>query len=300
MAKKGLGKGLGALLASSMADEDAGAVREIPIGQIRPNPYQPRKPIDPASVADLAKSVREHGVLQPLIVKRVAVDTYELVAGERRLRAAEEAGLASVPVVVREYDSQQMLEVALIENLQREDIGPVEAAVAYKRLSTEFGLTQTQIARRVGKAQSTIANSLRILTLPAPIVESVGKGEITEGHARALLQAAPKARLDAWEKIRSDGLSVRQAEELTRPTPPASQPSIEPDSAPADKRAPATAARSAVETDPHISAVEDQLRSALGTKVTLRWNGESGRIDIEVYSPEHLDAVVERLTGAMA
>ncbi len=291
MAKKALGKGLGALLASTLAEEDAGTVREIPIKQISPNPFQPRKSIDPAKLTELAESVREHGVLQPLIVTRVAVDSYELVAGERRMLAAREAGLRTVPAVVRDYDTLQVLEVALIENLQREDIGPMEAASAYQRLRAEFGLTQDEIARRVGKAQSTVANTLRLLTLPAPIMESLGRGEITEGHARAILQTAPKARLAAWKRIKKGGLSVREAESMARDGDKGRGKEGKSGRGDDGKTNPAVAER-----DPNLAAMEEELRAALGTKVTLKWSGEVGKLEIEFYSQDHLESVVERLT----
>src|SRR5262249_22236623 len=150
------------------------------------NPYQPRRMFTPAALAELADSIREHGIIQPVIVKRTGDQSYELVAGERRVRAAEIVGLASVPAIIRAYEKQKMLEVALIENLQREDINPVDAATACDRLRTEFNLTQEEIAKRVGKAQSTVANTLRILSLPKKLLDSLSNGDLSEGHARAV------------------------------------------------------------------------------------------------------------------
>lgn len=289
MAKKALGKGLGALLTSSAAEEGAGGVQEVPVRHIRPNPYQPRKAMKAESVTELAESIRAHGVIQPLIVKQIGIDSYELVAGERRWRAAQEAGLRTVPVVVRDYENRQMLEVALIENLQREDIGPVEAATAYKRLGAEFGMTQSQIATRVGKAQSTIANCVRLLTLPPRIVTSLGKGEISEGHARALLQTPAKERIAALDRIKREELSVREAEALARGELAAKIPIAK------NTRKGRRKSDKDGTLDPNLAAMEDELRTALGTKVSLKWNGEAGRLEIEFYSQEHLESVVEKL-----
>src|SRR5687768_17440585 len=215
MGKRGLGRGLGALLPGASDESDA-SLKDVPLDQIKANPYQPRQIFDETGLGELSRSIQEHGILQPVILKRTGMDSYELVAGERRFRAARQAGLQSIPAVVREYQPSQMLEVALIENLQREDINAVDAAHAYQRLRTEFGLTQEEIARRVGKAQSTIANTLRLLALPDEVLASVQRGEITEGHARAILQARPEAQLVVWQDARNQGLSVRQTERLAR------------------------------------------------------------------------------------
>jgi ParB family chromosome partitioning protein len=285
MEKRGLGKGLGALISSTLGEADASSVREVRVEHIRPNPYQPRTVFDPDRLADLVQSVREHGVLQPVLVRRVAVDSYELIAGERRLRAAQQAGLRNIPALVKEYADPQMLEVALIENLQREDISPVEAAVAYRRLNSEFGMTQSDIAKRVGKAQSTIANTLRLLALPEPILESLQRGEITEGHARTLLQIGGEAQATAFEAIRTKGLSVREAERLAReilvraPTNGTEKPRHEP------------------LPDPNLAAVEGALRESLGTKVHVRLSNGIGRIEIEFYDEQQLEGLIARLTG---
>ena len=283
MRKTGLGKGLGALLPDALVETD-GAMREVSVERISANPYQPRQVFDEQGLSELAQSIRDHGVLQPVILKQTGHDSYEIVAGERRYRAARQAGLVSIPAVVREYEPKQQLEVALIENLQRIDINPVDAAQAYQRLRTEFGLTQDDIARRVGKAQSTIANTLRLLALPEEVLASVRRGEITEGHARAILRAAPSCQLETWELARTQGLSVRQTERIAREL-----------SAPSTRTAPSRP--EAAETDPHIAAAQEALQIALGTKVRIRFSGESGHINIAFYSEQELDGILERIIG---
>jgi ParB family chromosome partitioning protein len=286
MEKRGLGKGLGALISGTLGEEDASSVREVRVEHIRPNPYQPRTVFDPEKLAELVESVREHGVLQPVLLRRVGVDSYELIAGERRFRAAQEAGLRTIPSLVKEYSDPQMLEVALIENVQREDISPVEAAVAYRRLSAEFEMTQSEIAKRVGKAQSTIANTLRLLSLPEPILESLQRGEITEGHARTLLQVGGDAQATAFEAIRSRGLSVREAERLAR----------EIQERPRSNGAAEKPRRESL-PDPNLAAVEGALRESLGTKVHVRLSNGVGRIEIEFYDEQQLEGLIARLTG---
>jgi ParB family chromosome partitioning protein len=286
MDKRGLGKGLGALISGSLGEDDATSVRDVRIEHISPNPYQPRKVFDPERLAELVESVREHGILQPVLVRRVAVDSYELVAGERRFRAAQEAGLRTVPALVKEYSDPLMLEVALIENVQREDINPVEAALAYRRLNSEFGLTQSDIAKRVGKAQSTIANTLRLLSLPEPMLASLQRGEISEGHARTLLQVAGEAQEQAWEAIRSKGLSVREAERLARDLQHRPTPAVTQDRS---RREPAQ--------DANLAAVEGALRESLGTKVHVRLSNGVGKIEIEFYDEQQLEGLISRLTG---
>jgi ParB family chromosome partitioning protein len=282
--KKGLGKGLSALISSSLSEEDARSLAEVPIGEINANPFQPRRTFDKESLSTLAESIREHGILQPVILKRTGAETYELVAGERRVRAAEIVGLATVPAVIRTYDDRKMLEIALIENLQREDINALDAARAYNSLRKDYGLTQNEVAQRVGKAQSTIANALRLLSLPKKVLVSLENSDITEGHARAVLQAPVKAQLKLWEEAKLKGLSVRETEKLARKAKKTSK----------SKDSEATGIDG---HDPNLLALEDKLQTALGTKVKLRWNGKTGRIEIEFYSEEHLESVVERLIG---
>ena len=289
MEKRGLGKGLGALIAGSMAEDDTTNIREVPLDQIVANPFQPRQQFDPTRLAELAQSVQEHGILQPLLVRRKGVSNYELIAGERRFRAARQVGLRVVPVIIREMSDEKSLEVALIENIQREDINAVEAAQAYRRLIDEFGLTQQEIARRVGKSQSAVANTLRLLSLPAQILDSLNHGEITEGHARALLQAQTDHQITAWRMVVNRGLNVRDTERMVRESR-------------ANPRSPATPSHNAVsevvETrDPNHAAVEEALQIALGTRVQIRKAGANYRIEIEFYSSDQLEGLVERLIG---
>lgn len=293
MDKRGLGKGLGALFPGASLVEEQGAVREVPVGQIRPNPYQPREQFDRDKLEELAQSVREHGILQPVLLRNVGPNAFELIAGERRFRAAQAAGLERVPAVVKELADPQMLEVALIENVQREDIGPLEAARAYQRLNREFGLTQEAIARRVGKSQPTIANALRLLLLPEPVQDSLARGEITEGHARAILQAPADRQVEVLQAIRGRGLTVRDAERVARDL---RNPRRERERERAERQ-PAPEPRDGWHRDANLAAVEEALQVALGTKVSVRKSGSGGRIEIEFYSDDELEGIVERLLG---
>jgi ParB family chromosome partitioning protein len=277
--KHGLGKGLGALIPTTSPSAEASGVRMVPVDRITPNPRQPRHSIDPAGLEELAASIREHGLIQPLIVT-AAGDRYQIIAGERRWAAARLAGLAEVPVLVKDATPQQMLELALVENIQRADLNPLEEATAYRQLMDEFGLTQEAVAERVGKNRSTVANIVRLLNLPPEIQASLAAGEISEGHARALL------RLEDWprqmavlRRIRERGLSVRQTEELVRrlvEPPPAS---------PGRPRAPET------------EALETRFRDALGTKVSLHRSKKGGRLVVYFYSDEELQGIYENIVG---
>lgn len=289
MEKRGLGKGLSALLGGALAQEDAAAVREVGVDMIVPNPFQPRREFDPERLKEMAQSVREHGVLQPVLVRRVGVDRYELIAGERRLRAARQAGLATIPAIVRDCAGGQALEMALVENVQREDINAVEAAFAYRRLVEEFGLTQEEIARRVGKARSTVANTLRMLTLPETLLDALARGEITEAHARHLLQLGPDSQMAAFEEVRRRGLTVKETQRLVQQLRdgPREPREVEP----------GPSAASPARQDPNLAAAEEALRVALGTNVRIRMAGGVGRIEIEFYSADELDGLVERVLG---
>jgi ParB family transcriptional regulator, chromosome partitioning protein len=278
--KKGLGRGLEALLGAQ--EETAAGVREVELSRIRANPWQPRSEFDQERIEELAQSVREHGILQPVLLRQTDTNGFELIAGERRYRAAQLAGLARIPAIVREYADRQMLEVALIENLQREDINAVDAATAYRRLSSEFGLTQDEIAARVGKARSTITNSLRLLSLPAPVLAALRQGEISEGHARALLQVPPALQLRAYQEIRQRGLNVRETEKLAR------------ERGDVRRKTPAAAPASA---DPEVVAIEEALQTALKTRVRVRNAGGVGRIEIDFYSQDELEGILERIIG---
>lgn len=278
--RHGLGRGLAALLPAVEAQGDE-PVREVPVKEIRPNSFQPRRVFDEEKLAELAESVRAHGVLQPVVVRAV-IGGFELVAGERRWRAAQLAGLERVPVVVRELSDAEMMEIALIENLQREDLNPLEEATAYQRLLQEFGLTQEELARRLGKSRSHIANIIRLLNLPAGVQEYVSRGTISMGHARALL-ALEDAELQnqVCRQVVTKNLSVRETENLIR--------SLLMRKKQQKKKKP-------VALDPWMVEVETNLKHALATQVRIKPGRRGGRIEIEYYSTEDL----ERLTGLLA
>jgi ParB family chromosome partitioning protein len=285
MVRRGLGKGLEVLLGQS--ELEGNLVQEIPIDQIRPNPYQPRRVFDEDTLRELADSIRQVGVLQPIIVKKEGVDQYILIAGERRLRAAQIAGLERIPAIVRTPSEQQMLEMALIENLQREDINPIDAALAYKHLMEEFGLTQEQVAQRVGKSVPAISNTLRLLQLPDYIQESIRNGLISEGHGRALLMVRdPVQQRQLWQQITADGLSVRATELRARELRSPEQPI---------HRGPQTHPLPSAPS-PEVKALEHNLSAYLGTKVKVVYmEGGAGCIVIEFYSEEELGRILEMI-----
>ncbi len=288
MEKKGLGKGLGALIPSVMSEGgDPGT--EVSVDRITFNPYQPRERIDDSKFEELVSSVRVHGILQPIVVRAKGAGEYELVAGERRLRAARAAGLKRIPVVVRDLTDEQSLQVALIENLQREDISPVDAAVAYHRLATEFDLSQENIALGLGKSRSTVANTMRLLGLPRPVLDSLKSGRISEGHARAILALDDdNGRIDLCDKVISLGLSVRETEKLAKETTFTGYRSGS-ENVSRETTAPAQ--------DPNIQAIESHLRGLFGTKVTVsRWK-DRGRIEIEFYTDDDFERILAFLTG---
>jgi ParB family chromosome partitioning protein len=283
MARRGLGKGLEALIPGDYQQEPTGGTNQIPIDQIRPNPSQPRLEMTDEGLQELAASIREHGIIQPLILTRDdGDDQYTLIAGERRLRAAKIAGLESVPAIIREASDQERLELALIENIQRENLTPLESAEAYQRLNDEFGLHQDQIAERVGKSRVAVTNTIRLLKLPDEAKKAMNEGKISEGHARALLGLnTAQAQIAALQTIVKNELNVRQTEELVRKLS-GFKPKTE--SVKASK-------------SPEVRALEEQLRSHLGTKVSLNPSGKGGSITIHYYSEEELEALIEQLTG---
>lgn len=301
MEKRGLGRGLAALIADTQTDEGAGQVREVPIGQIEPNPYQPRTQFDGLKMEELALSIKEHGILQPILLRRVGHERFQLVAGERRYRAAQMAGLASVPALVKDLGNQEQLEIAVIENLQREDIGAVEAARAYRRLLDEFGLTQEQVAQRVGKSRSSIANTVRLLSLPQPVLDSLESGGVSEGHARALLSMERESDvLRVWRVILDKGLSVRETERMSRISPGRAASSDLPvgtaGSASGVTGSEGRMVSASIESDPNEAAVVDALQGALGSKVTIRRGPRgTGRIEIEFYNDEDLERLLALL-----
>jgi ParB family chromosome partitioning protein len=280
---QGLGRGLAALIPQRPASAP-GAI-DIPIARIRPNPFQPRQRLDEAEMATLIASVVEHGVIQPVLVTET-IDGYELVAGQRRLRAAEAAGLDRIPAVVRQLSDPARLELALVENLQRSDLDPIETATAYRQLIEQFGFSHETIAARVGRARSTVANTLRLLELAPAVQLAVAEGRLTEGHARALGGLATEFQDRVLDSVVGQDLSVRQTEELVRRL---REPKPEPHGAAQARR-----------TDPDLERVEEDLRRALGTKVSLARSRRGGRIVIEYYSDEELGRLYERLTGGTA
>jgi ParB family chromosome partitioning protein len=277
--KSGLGKGLAALVPSA-----GPAIEIVDIELILPNPQQPRSYFDPIQLEELAQSIREHGLIQPLLVTRAEPELsgppiYQIIAGERRWQAARLAGLEKLPVVVREANSLEALELTLVENLQRADLNPLETAEAYRRLAEEFSLTQEEIAQKVGKKRTTVSNSLRLLALSGEMKHSVATGEISEGHARALLGVPDEGeRRRLWERIVARGLSVRQTEEAAR-------------------RLQRVVKRVRHAADVETAALEDRLRQALGTKVTLRRGRRGGTLVIHYYSDEELEAILHALEG---
>jgi ParB family chromosome partitioning protein len=283
---QGLGRGLAALIPQRSASSTGGAI-EIPLAGIRPNPNQPRRHFDPAELATLAASIREHGVLQPILVTET-IDGYQLVAGERRVRAAADAGLDRIPAIIRHLDERSQLEFALIENLQREDLDPIEAAHGFRQLINVFGFTHEQIAARVGRARSTVANTLRLLDLAPVVQDTIAGKRITEGHGRALGGLSPEHQEHVLGAVIDQELSVRQTEELVRRL-----------REPKSNGAEATTS-TASPGDPDLERVEEDLRRALGTKVSLARSRRGGRIVIEFYSDEELGRLYERLTGGPA
>ena len=268
--RRALGRGLGALIPSSYQEENQSY---LPVAAIQPNPLQPRQAFDQAAIDELAESIRQKGILQPLLVRRVN-GAYELIAGERRFRAAQKLGMEQVPVTVRDCADGEMLEVALIENIQRENLNPLEEARAYRRLSDEFNLTQDEIAKRVGKDRSSVANTVRLLQLPQEIQREIERGTLSAGHARALVNAGPEAvKIKLAREIVARRLTVRETEKLakrhTRPL-----------------------------ADVELRAAEHRLTEALGTRVRLHARrGGAGKIEIEYYSLEGLNALIDRLSA---
>jgi ParB family chromosome partitioning protein len=300
MARKALGKGLEALIptgevtgegfgseprGSSSATEiapvaeDVTGIKSLRVEEIRANPWQPRSEIAEDAVSELAESIRQRGLLQPLVVRRTD-DGYELVAGERRFVACKMAGLGSVPALVKDVSNREMLEIALIENIQREDLNPIDEARAYKRLREEFGLTQEEIAGRVGKDRATVANQTRLLQLPPEIQAHVSRGTLSAGHGRALLAAPdPTRQLELGQMVVSKGLSVRETERL------------------AQKKHRARRQKTKQALSVELAALEECLREHLTTRVSIKPFGKRGMIEIQYYSNEDLERILE-LMGA--
>ena len=280
--RKALGRGLSALLGTSASEAfESDKLREIDIDRIVPNTQQPRKHFGEEGLNELADSIRAHGVIQPIVVQALPDNFYQLIAGERRWRAAQRIGLSRLPAVVRESDIDSSLEIALIENLQREDLNPIEEAQAYEKLIVEFGLTQEEVARRVGKNRVTISNMLRLLRLPAEVQSWIGGNQLNTGHAKALLSLSDlSSMLEAARKIIQGKYSVRQAEALvSRYT----------------KNGTIDGAEQTEAVDPNVKAAIHALEQTLGTKVTIQEHQGKGRIEIHFFSQEEMHRLYEGL-----
>ncbi|MEA2008282.1 MAG: ParB/RepB/Spo0J family partition protein [Chloroflexota bacterium] len=282
--RSGLGKGLASLLVSTEPSaegaEEKSGVTQLPIADIDANPRQPRTRFDTDKLKELADSIREHGVIQPLVITKDEDGSYTLIAGERRLKAAKMAGLEEVPVILREASEQDRLEVALIENVQRTDLNPLETAAAYEQLSQEFGLSHEEIGKRVGKNRTTITNTLRLLDLPPVVQQALRDNSLSTGHARALLSLpTTQSQAAALQTVLTKGLNVRQTEALVK--------KLKGQKAPQKPRKNALA--------PELKDLENRLESSMGTKVRLNSSGQGkGTITIHYYSDEELDALMDR------
>ncbi|MDP8265327.1 MAG: ParB/RepB/Spo0J family partition protein [Candidatus Aceula meridiana] len=276
MEKGALGKGLSALIPENVKLENGESIAYLSPKQIKKNTMQPRKNFRQEQLADLVSSIKERGVLQPLLVRQKE-DGYELIAGERRLRAAETLNIEKVPVIIKNATDQEALVLALVENIQREELNPIEEAQAFKRLVEEFNLTQDVVAQSVGKDRTTITNILRLLSLPAEIQQSISTGTFSMGHARTLLAIKDLSKQKAlWKKTINNGLSVRELENLTR----------------GEGQTKIRKARGE-KGDPYIASVEEDLQRALGTKVRLKAQKKRGTIVIEYYSHDDLDRIIK-------
>jgi len=273
----GLGRGLTSLIPQR---GQHAPTTEIPLERVRPNPRQPRQRMDPTELESLAASIREHGVLQPILVTET-LDGYQLVAGERRFRASQQAGLERIPAVIRQLADRDQLELALVENLQRADLGPMEEAHAYHSLATDFAMTHDQIAQRVGRAKSTITNTIRLLDLDPSVQEALLDGRLSAGHARAIGGLPIEQQARVVTSVVDQEFSVRQTEELVRRL---REPRVEREAV-------------AAPADPDVERVEEDLRRSLGTKVRLTRTRRGGRIVIEYFGDEELARLYQRLVG---
>lgn len=286
MAKQRLGKGLSALIpgADRVAENLARGVREIRIDEIRPNPYQPRREIDEEQLAELANSIKQHGIIQPVVVREVD-GGYELVVGHRRWLAATKLKMSSVPAVIEDLADIDMMQLALIENLQRQDLNPIEEALAYERLIDEFGLTQEDVADVIGRSRSAIANTLRLLNLPPEIQESVSRGTISSGHGKCLLSLSGEAQMTLFREIVETGMSVRDAEKRAKELKEGGK----------DEKKDSVTRSPARQKDSQVSELEENLRRFFGTQVRIKHGRKKGRIEIEYYSSEDLERILSLL-----
>jgi ParB family chromosome partitioning protein len=292
MKRKALGKGLSSLIPSSIVKVPAPTAQpvtarvsdlRIEVSKIRPNPKQPRRAFDETALDELASSMRKEGLLQPVVVRPLPDGRFELIAGERRWRAAQRAGIHQIPAVVRDVPDQKLLELALIENLQREELNPIEEAEAYQILIDDLELTQNEVSERVGKQRTTVANALRLLKLPESVKDMVRARRLSMGHARALLALEDQTAIEAMaRRVVAEGLSVREVESRAkRPTSAKTRPG-----------------RPAKPVDPNVEAAETTLQRVLGTKVRILGTGQVGRVEVHYHSAEELDRVYQFLVEA--
>ena len=284
MAKKkaelGLGRGLNALLGDPVLQDQGEGSVSLPISQVEPGLNQPRKRFDPEALAELADSIREHGIIQPLTVRRLSSGYYQIIAGERRWRAAKQAGLDEVPAVIIEADDRKVMEIGLIENLQREDLNPAEEARGYQVLMNEYGMTQEQVAQRMGKSRPAVTNALRLLNLPEDVLTLVEEGRLSAGHARALLGAPTQAlQRQAAKAVLDKGLSVRQTEALVKALQKEKKPR----------------ARTEDMLAIYLADLEKNLGSQLGRKVHIQHRGKKGKLELEYYSEDDLETLLRLL-----
>lgn len=276
---KGLGKGINALFTNMQTTQNEESVQEVSLKEIRPNPYQPRKIFEPQAIEELKESILEHGILQPIIVRK-SIKGYEIVVGERRYRAATAAKLETVPVVVRELNDQQMMELAVLENLQREDLTPIEEGAAYQMLMDKLKLTQEELAKRLGKSRPHIANHIRLLSLPTPVQELLSEGKLSMGHGRALLGLKNKKNLSpVVNRILKESLNVRQLEKIIQEL---------------NENVPRETKKSE-RKDVFIQEQESLLRERFGTTVTITQSKKKGKIELEFFSKEDLDRILDLL-----
>ncbi|MFS0646534.1 ParB/RepB/Spo0J family partition protein [Siminovitchia sp. 179-K 8D1 HS] len=274
---KGLGKGINALFANMEVGTEE-TVREISISEIKPNPYQPRKLFSPEAIDELKESIKQHGILQPVILRKSGKG-YEIVAGERRFRAAKAARMTTIPAVIREFNDEQMMELAVLENLQREDLTPIEEARAYQMLMTNLNVTQEELAKRLGKSRPHIANHVRLLALPSKVQDYITEGKLSMGHGRTLLGLKRKEQMKPIaEKTIKEGLNVRQLEKLIQDI---------------NENVPRETKKTTPKKDVFIREQENRLRQKFGTTVTIKQSKNKGKIEIEFLSPEDLERILE-------
>ena len=278
--KSGLGRGLSSLLEETL-ETGTGKVHELSVLDIEPNPKQPRKNFDQEALRTLADSISEVGVLSPILVRQKENGLYEIIAGERRWRASKLAGKRKIPAIVKNYETKEVMEIALIENLQREDLNPFEEAMGYQTLKEQFGFTQEEIAKRVSKSRSTVANIMRILNLPDFVVKEIKNGKVSVGHAKALssLESDEMKKLLLYEIVKNE-ISVREAEELAKKLSEKKRPNM---------------IRKTLKKDPNLIEVETQLTNKFGTKVQIKSGKIKSKIEIEYYSQDDLKRIVDKL-----